>query len=589
MNHSSKIKYYIVLFSIIFSTLTGIAQREKNYIYLFDCTWSMKKNGLWKPAQSALDSNITLRSSIPGSHFTVIPFGNNPYQVFSFNNGNYSAIKQDLTKAFEKYINQANFTNISDVLKSGFHQVDSNKDNEIYLFTDGMPNNTDSPQLVAQTIREWCANHRNTKLYYVALTKGVINPLIKQAIDECSDTSIVQCENGVIPVITSISNDVYTNLKELDKGIETSFSIPGNYNLTAESSDNYFNVYIDGNKAEDGKFILKISSKDNLTIDQMHQILQGEKYEFPITINCTDKNFTIVNPIVNVHISDEVPSKLILANGVDEIQADGVKWYDSFLWSKAAEDKKVLWDLAPVFKNELKNSGLSLELNKAEGESDDFQAWFNGKSITNGQTITIHPNKPALLEVRFNHDAKTGKRYFYLSPSRIESLDFINDFPSDEYQGTSLRTEYHVGWNPLKTFLFWSGIILLAALVLWLTILKRIFFPQIKMSKITITGPDSYYSSKRIRGARKIMLTTKRKSQNIFSKIFTGKIIFIRGDHFSPALSIVAAGGKKKVRLRSEAKSNNPWEIYPSLIFGQYDKGTLTNKTFNDKSEIEFS
>lgn len=548
----------------------------------------MKKNGLWAPAQFALDKNIALRASIPGSHFTVIPFGDNPYQVFSFVNGNYAANKQDISSAFEKYINQAKYTNISDVLKSGFHHVDNNKDNEIYLFTDGMPNNTDSPQKVAQTIREWCSNHRNSKLFYVALTQGVINPVIKQAIDDCSDASIVQCENGVIPVITSVQNDIYTNLEELDKGIETSFSIPGNYGISASSVDSHFDALVVGNKTSNGKFTLRITSKENLTIDQMHQLLQGEEYEFPITVSCDDKRFTIVNPIINVHVSDEVPSKLTLAGGVDEIQTDGVKWYNSFLWSDAAQDNKVVWDLAPVFKNELQNSKLDLKFCIPEGETNDFQTWYNGHEINNGQIITICPNQPAILEIQFNHDANTGKRYFSLVPSRIDSLNFINEKPDEEYQGTSLRTDYNIVWNPLKTFLFWLGIILLAALVLWFVILKRIFFPTIKMGKITITGPGSYYSSKKIKGARKVLLTHKRKSQNIFSRIFTGEIKFIKADHLTPELSIVPAGGKKKVKLRSETKQNNSWEMYPSSIFGQYEKGTLTNKVSSEKSEIEF-
>ncbi len=589
MNYSSKIKYYTAIFAIIFSVLTTNAQREKNYIYLFDCTGSMKKNGLWNPAQSALDSNIALRASIPGSHFMVIPFGDNPYEVFSFDNGNYTANKQDISNAFDKYINQAKFTNISDVLKSGFQKVDSKKDNEIYLFTDGMPNNTDSPNKVAQTIKDWCANHSNSKLYYVALTKGVINPVIKQAIDECPDASIVQCENGVIPVITTVSNDIYTNLEELDNGIETSFSIPGNYSISASSDDSHFDTSVVGNKASNGKFTLRISSKENLTTDQLHQLLQGEEYEFPIMVSCSDKRFTIVNPIIYVHVSDEVPSKLTLAEGVDEIPTDGVKWYDSFLWNGAAPDQKVVWDLAPAFNNELHNSRLELRFSISEGETNDFQAWYNGHAINNGQTISICPNQPALLEVQFNHDAKTGKRYFSLKPSRIDSLNFINDKPVEEYQGTSLRTDYNIEWNPLTIFLFWLGIILLAALVLWFVILKQVFFPTIKMGKITITGPGSYYSSKKIKGARKVILTPKRKSQNILSRIFTGEIKFINADHLTPELSIVPAGGKKKVKLRSETKQNNSWEIYPSSIFGQYKKGTMTNKVSNEKSEIEFS
>lgn len=549
----------------------------------------MRSNGLWETAQAALDNNISLRATIPGSRFVVIPFGDNPYEIISFNNAGYPAKKPDISSALTKHITQARFTNISSVLESGFGSSDPNKENEIYLFTDGMPNNGDTPQRVAETIMEWCGNHRNAKLYYVALKNGVINPVIQNAIDECDDASIVQCENGIVPIISNISSDIYTNLEELGTIIEIPYSIPGEYNLTSSCTDDLFDFNIEGNKSSKGKIRVKIMPRGNISIAQLHQTLQGEEYEFAVSIQCTDHRFVISNPTVNVHVSDEVPSKLSIAAGVDELQADGVCWYDSFLWSDCAPDAKIVWDLTPVFKDELKSSKLSLKFHVAEGETDDFQAWFNGQTIGNNQTIEICPNQPACLEVQFNHDAKSGKRYFALTPTTINDIDIINEQPSEVYQGTSLRTEYDVDWNPLKTFLFWLGIVLIAALVLWLAVLKKIFFPTIKMARITITGPGSYYSSKKIKGARKVVLTTKQKYQNIFSRIFTGEIRVIKAEHFVPELSIVPAGSKKKVRICSQVKINNPWDIYPATVFGQYEKGTISNKVSKDKFEIEFN
>ena len=64
---------------------------------------------------------------------------------------------------------------------------------------------------------------------------------------------------------------------------------------------------------------------------------------------------------------------------------------------------------------------------------------------------------------------------------------------------------------------------------------------------------------------------------------------FIKGDHFTQELSITPATGKKKVRISSEGKSENSWDIFPSAIFNQYDKGAVTNRKTNDKSEIEFN
>lgn len=583
-----KLKHYFVLIALVVGTLTSFAQREKNYIILFDCTGSMRTNGLWKAAQSALDNNIALRTSIPESHFTVIPFGDTPYETCSFSNTEYSKKKQDIFKILETYIHQAKFTNISDVLKSGFKQTDPNKDNEIYLFTDGMPNGGDSSQKVAQTIEGWCANHRNAKLFYVALTKGVINPVIKQAIDGCPDASIVQCENGIVPIIANISNDVYTNLEELDNVVEMAFSLPGNFGLTSSSSDDLFNLNILGAKASNGKIKLQISAKGGLSTDKLHQSLQGKEHVFQTIIQCADRRIAITDPIVRIHVADEVPTKLLFAQGVDELHAEANNWYDSFLWNDAASDGKVTWDLFPVFKNELENSRLVLKFQAPDGQSDDFRAWFNGQPVSNGSKINIEPNHPAVLEVQFNHNASTGRRYFSLMPASIVELDFINGQPTNAYKGTSLKTDYNVVWNPLKTLLFWFAIALIACLLLWFLIFKRIFFPTIKMGKVTFTGPGSYYASKRIKGARKVVLSSKRKSQNIFSRIFTGEIRFIKADHFSPELAIIPAGGKKKVKLRPGKKAANPWEIYPSSIFSQYDKGLITNRTSNEKSEMEF-
>lgn len=589
MSYISKIKYLFTVIAIVAFALPSMAQREKNYIYLFDCTGSMHTNGLWGVAQSALDKNISLRASIPGAQFAIIPFGDKPYETISFNNDEYAGKKKTISNAFDKYIKEANFTKISAVLSAAFKMVDVNKDNEIYLFTDGLPNGGDSADSVAKTISEWCANHSNTKLVYVALKEGIINSVIKDAIDACPDASIVQCQDGTVPVISEITASVYTSLDELDNAIDLSFSVPGEYNLTSKSTDDLFGLSILNGKASDGKINIKINPQGGRDVDQLHKILQGREYEFTAEIQCADPGFLITNPLVRVHVLDSVPSKLTLARGEDELKTEGVSWYDSFLWSDEAKDYKVTWDLAPSFRNELQTSSVELEFLVEEDRKEDFQAWFNGRQIKNGSKIKIVPDQPALLEVLFNHDAATGNRYFELIPVSVSDINIINGQPSESYNGTSLRTTYHIGWNPLKTVMFWLAVVVSAVILLWLVILKHIIYPTIRLSKVTFTGPGTYYSTKRIRGARKILLTSNRQSQNIFSRIFTGEIRFVKAEHFTPDIAIVPAGGKKKVKLIVEGKPNSSLEIYPSTIFGQYDKGTITNQMTKEKYEIEFS
>ncbi|MBD5357757.1 MAG: VWA domain-containing protein [Bacteroides sp.] len=589
INHIS-IKYRtLTIISALLCVMGVYAQRERNNIYLFDCTGSMQTNGLWQPAKNALEATITTQSAIPGSQFIVIPFGDNPYTPFTFNSSGYQKIKSDINKDFDKHIEEAKYTRITDVLQAGFSKVDANKENKIYLLTDGMPNAGDTPEKVADAITKWCGNHRNCRLFYVALTNGVVNPVIQRAIDGCPDAFIVQCEDKIIPQIADISSEVYTNLEELSNWREISFNLPGNYEISGVADDQLFDVKIKDGSANGGKILISLSPKHGQDLRQLHQTLQGKEHALTVKLQCTDKHYFIANPVVTVHVSDEVPSKLNIAGGKEEIGADGVKWYDSFWWSGAAADQKVEWDLSPVFENELANSNLQLKLEIPAGEGNDFQVWYNETPVNNGDVMTIVPGSKAMVQVQFENNAREGKRYLSLVPVASEGLDMINGMPIADYEGTSLRTSYSIGWNPLKTFMVWLSVALVALLILWTVVLRRIFFPAIKISKVEFTGPGTYYASKKIKGTRKVVLTSDKKSQNFLSRFFTGEIRYVRAEHFSPALSIFPAGGKKKVKLRQEGGKPNSWNIYPSNIFSQYDKGTLINQATGDKTNIDFS
>lgn len=577
----------ISLILLILTSVGATAQREQNNIYLFDCTWSMKRARLWEPAKEALDATISMQREIPGSEFYVIPFGDEPYEVFSFDAGGYGANKAKIEKAFEDYINKAKYTHITDVLKAGFAKSDPNKENNIYLLTDGEPNGSDSAEKVAETIRLWCTSHRNGRLFYVALTNDVVNPVIKAAIDACTDAFIVQCEGGVIPIIAHISSDVYTNIEELGMRRDLSLSLPGEHRLTVASADSLIDVAIA--KAADGKIGLTFSAKNGMSTEDLHRVLEGNDHEFTVLVQFADPRFIIANPEVDVHVADEIPTALELCGGLEEIETEGVHWYDSFLWSNAAPDTPVSWDLAPRFKNQLAQSTVALRLAAADARTDDFEARFNDRPLAPGEKFTIEPGQPAVLTVIFKHDAATGKRYFTLEPAGSSAIDIINGQPAEKYQGTTLRTRYSVDWNPLKTLLFWVGIVLLGLLLLWLIVLKRIFFPVIAVGRVEMAGPGTYLLNKRIKGARRVVFSSKKRSQNVLSRLFTGKILYVRAEHFVPEIMIEAAAGKKKVKVRSALTPSGGWDIYPSTTFRPYKKGTATNRATRESFEIEFS
>lgn len=581
------LNFILFIFMVASMSLHTQAQREKNNIYLFDCTGSMISNKLWEPAKTSLDETLKLDATIPGSHVTIIPFGDEPYEVFSFDAKDYNSKSKGIFSSFDKYIKQAKYTHISDVVEKGLGHVDPSQDNRIFLLTDGEPNHNDSPDKVAETISRWCLSHKNTRFFYVALTKGALDSKIRKALEDCPDAYPVELEGNVIPCFVDLSSNVYTNLEELSKPRQIEFSLPGTYEVKAEANNPYFDVKIEKNRAENGKILISLVPKQSL--DDLHQQFKGQEYEFPVSITTTDRKFHVVNPVVTVHVADEIPSKLTLAQGEDVLSIPGAKWHDSFLWSPAAPDQTLTWNLAPVFENHLPDSEFKVKFQVPDGNKEDFKAWYNDSPIKNGEILTIKPEEKAVISIRFDHKAKTGKRYFELIPQHYNSLDMINSQPADEFGGVTLKSSYSKSWNPLGTAICWGVIGIIVLLVIWFLFLRRIFFPQIKLGKVEFTGPGSYYQSKKLKGARKVVLTSKKKKQNTLSKIFTGEVRYVKADHFSPEVEIVPASGKKKVRVRHSGKASPAWDIYPSSIFRQDDKGTIKNRNTNEETNMDFS
>jgi hypothetical protein len=586
--------------AVLMAVPFAMAQKERNNIYLFDCTESMEKGGLFGPAKDGLDKTITNQTAVAGSQSTVIPFGDEPYAFFSFDSEDYDSYKADIFDTFDKCIKKATTTNISKALKAAFAKCDPKKDNIIYLLTDGQPNGSDSPQKVADLIRKWCNKHTNTRLFYVALKEGVVPEDIRKAIDECNDAYVVQCTGGVIPRISDIDLlQIHTNINELGKNHTLLYSEVFRP-LNVSCSDTIFDATIVGGSSDpDGKVNVLLKARNGRDVGQLHQLLQsrihpGEDYRFTIYITSGDSSYIVANPQVQVFMADHIQSCLSLADEVDELAVDGTSWYDSFLWSKASEPGEVEFDLAPKISGLTHpQTGITLMLVPAEGEPSDYQCYFNGRKLEAEETFVIkwgsEWGSEAKLRVVFNTDAKTGKRYFNLLNRGSQHLDLVNGKPIDEFEGMTLRTEYSVNWNPLKTCLFRIAMAIIAALVLWFFLLRRMFYPTIKVKRIDFAGPGTYYGSKKIKGVRKVVLTSKKQSQNIFSRIFTGEIRFLRAEHFLPEIEILPSGTKKKIRLHSLGKGDNVWDVTPSSILAPFDKATMTNRTTKETSEITVS
>ena len=103
--------------------------------------------------------------------------------------------------------------------------------------------------------------------------------------------------------------------------------------------------------------------------------------------------------------------------------------------------------------------------------------------------------------------------------------------------------------NPLEEGTLFTLAFLIAALLVWMFVLKPIVFPTFRVGKVQLSDPVPYNSLKRVRGYRKMILTSKKQSQNFFDTAFAGKILYEVNQLWTSDV-VIEPKDRKSVRLR---------------------------------------
>lgn len=589
-------RFVLLLLGICFG-IPLYAQREQNMIYLFDCTNSMQKSGIWEPANTALKDAIQTQMENQATQFIIIPFGNSPYRASTFSGEEARKLDWDkLRKEFDKDISIATSTHISDVLRAGFSMADPNKDNSIFLLTDGSPNAGDTPEKVAATIREWCGNHTNSRLFYVALEGATVSPVIQSAIDQCDDAHLIYQLGKSITIPTPIvGNEVYASLLDLGHSSPLGYSDPGNVPMHAEGSDPYFNVTVKDNTSTKGRVSFIFSTRNGIRPEELYDTLRTMSadgfYNFSFTVVSDHPSQTIANPEITAHILLDRHARLDLLDGTtDELAVKpGAKWHGSFLWSQASGPGCVTIDLAPRFTDVDAGKGqpsAAFAVNATDGSDKrkplkDYVIEYDGHTMHPGEVFVVRPGDQGELKIIFDTDARQGKRYFTITPVAAENLGIINSVPVSELNGLSIRTSYDEEMNPLLVALLWIVGLLAIAALLWFCIGKMYFFPTMKTGPVTMTGPGDYYSNIKVKGLRKVVYTSGKRKQGLLSRMFTGKVRYVTAPHFTPEIT-VTPGTRKKIRFHGAGV----WLPFPGNSFTSHSEGELTNQQTKDNIKI---
>ena len=578
MNIISFVRYLkALLFLLTFvSSLSVMAQRERNYIYLLDCTKSMIGFGgtpsIWQPTKDYLKNE--LEKHTPSTTLHIVPFQDKvlPSYIFKAEDLKWKSIEQDL----DKIVKNVTRTNICDAWDATDRFIDLHKDNYIILLTDGK-DNVKGGEALSKKLHDWCGRYPNSYAFYVQLTEAAIDQSVAKVINICDNEFIVDATKG-IPVFGGFDNGliIYANTLNLKKIHSIGFSSVGKYAAKAVCNDPYFNVKVVDGKIENGAVPVQIEAKR--PIPQINTSIP-ETYNF--TFEVLSNDVKIINPTVKVEMTNKQERALETIS--EETSMGKATWYDSFLFWGASNPDTLSVDLKTVFNEEAKKDGSAVQMQIVDPDGGkDFLLLYNNQPVENGLIILRSSDEtPSILSVIFNTDAKEGNRYLSIKAKSKQELDKINDEPVEKYQLT-LRAKYAVNWNPLKTIFMWLGILILAALILWFLIVKRFFYPSIGIRTIQVNDP--YFSKVNVKGKRKVVFANKNMKQNLLSRIFTGEILYKKNEIWTSPLAFEAGAKKKTIRVvRTKDYSFDP---YTSMLKAPND---YVVENINDKTKIKIS
>lgn len=549
----------ILLFFFVALPLMSFAQRERNYIYLLDCTKSMiGHNGcpnIWAPTKTYLKNELEKYS--PGTTLHVIPFQGIVLSSFNFTAEDFNAKKwEEIEKKIDGYVQKITDTNICDAWDATDKYLDLHKDNYIILLTDGKDTHN-GMAAVAKKLNEWCGKYPNTYAFYVQLTQAALDPSLAQVINICDNEFIVDVSDKIRP-FGSFDKDliICANTLNLNKIHKLVFSAAGKYTAKAVSSDPYFDVKVVGNKIEDGIVPIKFVAKHSIA--HINKTLP-EVYNFTFKVQSNEIN--IINPTLKVQMTNKPERTLEILS--DETDMGKATWYDSFLFWGASDPDTLNVDLKAVFNDEAKKDGSAVQMLILDPDGGkDFQLLYNNQPVENGLIILrSSDNTPTILSIIFDTDAKVGNRYLSIKAKSKHELDKINDEPVEKYQLT-LRAKYVVNWNPLKTILMWFGILTLALLLLWFLFFRPIVYPRFGSIQKTFNIPGMAPLIIRFKGARMVVLAASHpKKQSTWNRFWTGKILYKTHPAFVAPIVFKPSRGRRvlsKVQAGSYQVMPNP-------------------------------
>lgn len=570
-----------LLLVLAFSTI-ATAQKERNYIYIFDCTSSMlgvkpnklqdehfAQDNLYNKTKAWLKKDIENIPTKSTATITIVPFHQEPAKAITFIRKDFNW--KSINEALDTWVKSSHSTGICNAWDKAMLYLDPDKDNYFFLLTDGAENvDPGRCDAVEKRIRNWCGSTtRNSYAYYVALSEEALAtcPNLKTAADGCNRVKMINGEH-LGPFGEFTTNEISVTSRDMkDKAV--SFSGEGEYAVSIESNDPCFDVSAVDGRIANGRITFHFTEKKHPA---------DSVYNFEFTVKSDNSSLQIINPIFTVTVDNRRPRSLYIAS--EEIDAGKTSSYPAFLFSRAKHPDTRTFSLNTKW-NDAEGAYMTMTIGCDKIKPKDYTVSYNGEPVKNGRFTIRSDDEVSTLAITLADGLKAGKYIFQLNGNG-QNLETINDERTTQYDNT-VRLKYYVKWNPLAVILAIIGLVLAAALVLWFLMLKLVIYPTFRVGRYQVSSP--YFSQKSIKGARMVVFTNSAKRQGSLSRLFTGRIVYECNDFWTSEWRMTPSANRKGCRV-SGLSPNYIIDPYSSTLVPQSNYTIQSNTSSGEKCQL---
>ena len=573
------------LFALIVC-VTLYAEKERRVYYL-DCSYSMiKPNKIWNAVCNNLIEAIE-NIEDETTEIYVIPFA-------------FDCSDRATLNAFVETATPEGKKNLKDKIKSikpgsskTYHwnpindfyvnnRMQTDGITYMFLMTDGEDEHSDKTKF-PNLLQDWenrCGNN-NVYGFYVMLDSSARNSAVSYAIS--TQTNLWEVETA----------DLNINLIRLESGCI----------FNARNNQQHVDIPVSGN-IDTIEFQLDTIGKSDYAISNCEKYSDflrvhlkpkkelshiPEEIKLPISIKLEgagDFVFLLTDTIEILCENEYFKTIAPTFNKGKKIEKLGeVVYYPKFWWSQEkSEELSTVLQLQPSDDAAVNNCCVEFEFVDKDGKiipTSELLIKVDDVLLDRNR-FTANCNKDTYtIKFEYTPEAKGGKHQGYL---RLVSHNLDRCGNEDVSCGKCVNAlcwqiNHDKCMNPLAKCLMWCSIVLLAAILVWMLVIKHILYPRFRKIKKTLVIPNQTPIVMQFKGARKLIVDNVKHKQSWWNRVWTGKVIYKQHTSITSPITLKPTAGGKKILFIANTLhytcNVNPIGIQPVTIVDKTNNQNL--------------